>query len=286
MVDQLQSQMTLATKSFYTADYEESKIIFEQLLKTYKKQNDERNVLRCLYRLSCLAYTRGQMTTFLKLFQEYKEALTDGLITTQEHSIEYEMLLGLHSMTHLKYSKAIPHFSKVVLLCQNAKYKKQKISALLFIQKCQIVLGNAEQAIATSNSIFNDYYNTMKGDTQQYLHYVLNRAYAFMQLQRMDDFELAIRMCETHPDYALLLKEQVFTAILRAKQLAALNDYIGAIKLLQDTLSKSEVMQDAQMSYMIYSALIDYYEQIQNHKEALHYAKLLMGLQRSISMVE
>lgn len=285
-MEQLTTQMTQATKSFYTADYEESKIIFEQLLKTYRKLHDSHNELRCLYRLSCIAFTRGQMAKFNNLLSQYNKLFVNEFTELQEHLIEHEMLLGLQAMTHLKYSKAVPHFSKVVLLSQNAKYKKYKISALLFIQKCQIVLGNVEQAITISDSIFDDYYSAIKNDTQQYLHFVLNRAYAFIQLRRMDDFEVAIRMCETHPDYDLLLKEQVFTAILRAKQLAAVDDYISAIKLLQQTLAKSEPMQDAQMSYMIYSSLIDYYEQIRNHKEALHYAKLLMGLQRSIAMVD
>ena len=283
-MEQLQIQMSQATKSFYSADYEESKIIFEQLLKVYSKKNDTRNVVRCLYRLCCLAYTRGQISQFHALLKKYKEALTEELLALPEHLIEYEMLLAIQALTQLTYSKAIPHFSKVVMLSQNTKYKKQKISALLFIQKCQIILGNAEQAITTSNSIWDDYYDVMKEDTQQYLHYVLNRAYAFMQLNCMEEFEVTIRLCEQHPDFHLLLKEQVFTAILRAKQHAINNHHIQAIKLLKGALAKYEDFQDAEMLYMMFSALIDYYEHIQQHKEALHYAKKLMGLQRSIAM--
>ena len=285
-MEQLQIQMFQATKAFYTADYEESKIIFEQLLKAYKKRNDARNIVRCLYRLSCLAYTRGQMPQFHELVKQFQNALTEKLSTILEHLIEQQMLYGLQAMAYLKYSKAIPHFSKVVALSQNAKYKKQKISALLFLQKCQIIVGNNEQAIKESDAIWADYKELIQEDTQQYLHYVLNRAHAFIQLKNVEAFEETIQLCEQHPDFHLLMKEQIFTAILRSKHLALTNNYIGAIKLLQVALSQSAEMHDMQMQYMMYSSLIDYFEQIQNHKEALHYAKLLMNIQRYAAIVE
>ena len=281
-MERLHIQMNQATSLFYTADYEESKILFQQLLKTFTKNKDIHGMLRCYYRLACLTYTRGEIALFHHYSEKYSTLFTSFLAKNIEHYIEHNMLLGLQAMVNLKHSRAIPFFAAVVDQA-TAKFKKHKISAMLFIQKCQITLGNFDQAEMMDDQL-DDYIREMKEDVQQILHLYLNRAYFALLQQDMVVFEQYILLAKQHPEYSFLLKEPVFIAILKAKQLALQGDYVKAIKRLQSTTSKYDSVKDPQLLYMIYTAFIEYYEQIQNHKEALHYAKLLMALERTVSV--
>lgn len=281
-MERMHTQMNQATSLFYTADYEESKILFEQLLKTYLKNKDIHGALRCHYRLACLTYTRGDMEQFHHFTEQYNILFTSFLAKNAEHYIEQNMLLGLQAMSNLKHSRAIPFFASVADQA-TAKFSKHKISALLFMQKCQITLGNYEQAEALDQQL-GDYVDVMENDTQQILHLYLNRAYLAMMQGDVANFEKYISLTKQHPDYSFLQKEPMFVAILEAKYLAAQGEWVDAIKLLQNTMAALEPMTDPQILYMIYTSFIEYYEQIQNHKEALHYAKLLMALERSIAL--
>ena len=60
----LQSRMDYASSLFRTAEYEESKIIFNRLLKIYTKRAHTENMCFCLSRLACIAYTQGEMKKF------------------------------------------------------------------------------------------------------------------------------------------------------------------------------------------------------------------------------
>lgn len=274
----MHTQMNQATSLFYTADYEESKILFAHLLKLYLKNKDIHGALRCYYRLACLTYTRGDMEQFNQYTEEYLSLFTSFLAKDIEHYIEQNMLLGLQAMVNLKHSRAIPFFAYVADQA-TAKFKKHKISALLFMQKCQITIGNYEQAEMLDSQL-NDYIPAMENDTQQLLHLYLNRAYLALMVGNIKRFEDYIVRTKQHPDYQLLQKEPIFVAILEAKRLANEEDFVEAIKRLQNEIKQHEPIRDPQLLYMIFTAFIEYYEQIQNHKEALHYAKLLMAIER------
>lgn len=272
-------QMNQATSLFYTADYEESKILFEQLLKTYSKSNNTHGTLRCYYRLACLTYTRGEMTTFAHYVEKYNALFTSFLAKDIEHYIEHNMLLGLTAISNLKYSRAIPFFASVVAQ-STPKLKKQKISAMLFLQKCQMMIGNIEQAEMIDAEL-NSYIEFMENDTQQILHLYLNRAYLAMVTGNEEKFTNYIELAKNHVYYHFSVKEPIFVAVLQSKKEAASGNYVEAIKTLQNAFNATEQVEDAQILYMAYSALIEYYEETQNHKNALHYAKLLMALERN-----
>lgn len=278
----MHTQMNQATSLFYTADYEESKILFNYLLKTSLKNKDIHGALRCYYRLACITYTRGDMEQFNHFAEKYHSLFTSFLAKDLEHYIEQNMLLGLQEITNLKYSRAIPFFASVADQA-TPKFKKHKISALLFMQKCQIALSNYEQA-EMLNIELEQFIDAMKNDTQQILHLYLNRAYLAILQGDFILFENYIARTKQHPDYAFLQKEPMFVAILEAKQLAMQGDFVEAIKRLQNEIALLEPITDPQILYMIYTAFIEYYEQIQNHKEALHYAKLLMALERNVTI--
>ena len=281
-MEHMQRQMNQATSLFYTADYEESKILFEQLLKSYLKNKDIHGALRCYYRLACLTYTRDDMKQFNHFAEQYNTLFTSFLAKNIEHYIEQNMLLGLQAMTNLKHSRAIPFFASVANQAA-AKFKKHKISALLLIQKCQITLGNFEQAEALDADLAG-FVETMENDTQQILHLYLNRAYLAILQSDFVTFNDYIARTKQHPDYAFLQKEPMFVAILEAKHLALQGNFVKAIKRLQAQVASLEPLQDPQILYMLYTAFIEYFEQTQNHKEALHYAKLLIALEREVSV--
>jgi len=272
--------MNQATSLFYTAEYEESKILFKLLLKTYLKNNDTHGALRCYYRLAYLTYTRGDMEQFRTFADKYHLLFTSFLAKDIEHYIEQNMLLGLQAITNLKHSLAIPFFAAVVEQ-STTNFKKHKISALLFMQKCHITLGNFEQAEALDAQLC-EYLDAMENDTQQILHLHLNRAYLAILQGDLATFESYISRTKKHNDYELLQKEAVFVAILEAKHQALQGNFAKSIKRLKGELSLHEPIEDPQILYLIYTAFIEYYEQTKNHKEALHYAKLLMALVREV----
>ena len=281
-LNRLQIQMKKATSLLYTADYEESKIILDKLLLTYLSDHDVHGILRCYYRLAFISYARGEIEQFTDYTERYNALFTSFLAKDIEFYIEQNMLLGLQAMSNLKYSRAIPFLSSVVTH-SSPKYKKYKISALLFIQNCQLTLGNIEQA-EIINEQLREYEASMQGHTQQIIQLYLNRAYTYYLLEDDENLETLIAEIKSHPDISLLTKETIFLSILKAKHLGRKGEYIKAINDLESILNTYNKMRDPQLLYMIYSALIEYYEQIQNHKEALYFAKLLMALERELSL--
>lgn len=281
-LNRLQMQMKQATSLLYTADYEGSKTLLEQLLETHLANHNIHGALHCYYRLAFLTYTLGETEQFTNYTEKYNNLFTSFLAQDIEHYIEHNMLLGIQSMSNLKYSRAIPFLNSVVTQ-SSPKYKKHKISALLLLQYCQLTLGNIEQAEIIHEKL-SDYEASMREDTQQILQLYLNRAYTSYLLKDDESLETFIAELKAHRNISVLTREALFLSILTAKYLGRKGEYIEAIKQLTTILDTYNQMRDPQILYMIYSALIEYYEQIQNHKEALYFAKLLMALERQISL--
>ena len=276
----LQTRMDYATDLFRTAEYEEAKILFNQLLKIYTKQAHIENMCLCLYRLAYIAYIRGEMQKFDELFDYYKT-----LIPKTKHQklvAEYAMLTGLKELSVQHYEQAVQAFSNVIPIADELSLIKHKVSALLSIQKCYLFLDYFDLSLEMSDELWLTYQETITSDVGQLLHYMLNRADTLYALERFEEMNVLIAKCETHPDLHMMPKEYTKTLLARAKYCMAKNEPHIAMISLEKAIKLTEAQEDINLLGEVYEVLIDNYEMRGKAKQALYYAKKRLELQKEL----
>ena len=276
----LQSRMDYATSLFRTAEYEEAKIIFNRLLKTYTRQAHIGNMCLCLYKLAYIAYIQGEMQKFDELFNYYKTLI----LKTEDRKLlaEYALLKGLKELSVQHYEQAIQTFSNVMPIADELTLVKLKVSALLSIQKCYLFLDYSDLSLEMSDELWLTYKETITSDVGQLLHYMLNRVDTLYALQRLEEMNLLITKCEAHPDLHMMPKEYTKTLLTRAKYYMANADPHTAISSLEKAIELAETQEDINLLGEVYETLIDNYEMRGKTKQALYYAKKRLELQKEL----
>ena len=276
----LQSRMDYATSLFRTAEYEEAKIIFNRLLKTYKGQAHIENMCLCLYKLAYIAYIQGDMKKFDELFNYYKTLI----LKTEDRKLlaEYALLKGLKELSVQHYEQAIQTFLNVMPIADELTLLNLKVSALLSIQKCYLFLDYFDRSLEMSDELWLTYKETITSEVGQLLHYMLNRVDTLYALQRFEEMNLLIIQCEAHPDLHMMPKKYVKTLLARAKYYMATADSHAAMSSLGKALELAETQEDMNLLGEVYEALIDNYEMREKTKQALYYAKKLLELQKEL----
>ncbi len=277
---QLQSRMDYAAKRFRQAEYEEARIVFTSLLKTYKKQQATKEVCLCLYRLACIAYVRGEVQNFQQLFHEY-QALAKPLNDLQLR-IEYYVLCGLAELGVQRYEHAIKAFTQVLALTNDEQFIKQKVSASLYIQRCHILLEDYEKSLEMSDFIWQEHADVIHPDTGQLFHYLLNRADTMLALGRLQEADGLITQCERHADYAISPIEHIKTMLTRAKYQLADDEPQLALTMLEQAEVLALEQENANALSEIYETYVKNHEQLNNPQQALVYAKKRLKLQKNL----
>ena len=276
----LQSRMDYATGLFRTAEYEEAKIIFNHLLKIYTRQSHIENMCLCLHRLACIAYIQGEMKKFNELFNDYKTLIPK--VEHQKLAAEYSLLKGLRELSIQHYEQAIQAFSNVVSIADELNLVKLKVSALLSIQKCYLSLDYFDLSLEMSDELWLTFKETITSDVGQLLNYMLNRADTLYALQRFEEMDLLITECEAHPDLHMMPKQYVKTLLARAKYYMVKANPHTAMNSLEKAIKLTESQEDINLLCEVYEILIDNYEIQGKTKQALHYAKKQLELQKKL----
>lgn len=276
----LQTRIGYATTIFQKAEYEEAKIVFGQLLKIYKKENDLVNMRLCLYRLACIAYIRGEIQRFHEIFIHYRACKLQEEELLQE--AEYYMLQGLVKLSFQHYREAVKAFTHAAALAEEKGITEYKVMSLLYIQRCHILLGHSELSLEVSDELWTTCHKEIQLDASQFFHYLLNRAdilYAFAQLDEMSEL---VEACETHEDLHTMPKEYAKTLLTRAKLHIAKQESRPAMLALKKAVEIAEEQEDINLRSEVYEMLIDQYERRGKTKQALRYAKKRLVLHKKI----
>lgn len=276
----LQTRMDYATGLFRTAEYEEAKILFNQLLKKYTKQAHIENMCLCLYRLACIAYIHGEIQRFNELFDYYKTLVQKT--NEPKRAAEYAILTGLKELSIQHYEQAIQAFSNAILIADELSLIKHKVSVLLSIQKCYLFLDYFDLSLEMSEELWLNYKETITSDAGLLLHYMLNRADTLYALQRFDEMNVLITKCEVHPDLHMMPKAYAKTLLARAKCCMAKNEPHIAMASLEKAIELTEAQEDINLLGEVYEVLIDNYEMRGKAKQALYYAKKRLELQKEL----
>lgn len=279
-VDHLQARMDYATTSFRTADYEEAKIIFSSLLKVYERQGAAKNICLCLYRLACVAYVRGEMQKFEELFERH-EQLALALEDTQI-KVEYLVLRGLADFALQRYDQAILQFEQVLMFADSPEFIKQKVSALLYSQKCHLLMEHFDESLHISDLIWRDYAEVIVPDAGQFFHFTLNHANTMLGLGKLEAMDDLLVQCEQHEDFQIMPKEQIQTLVTRAKYHLAKEAPIFSIGILEKALALATEQEDVNVLSEVYEALIETYEMLKQPLEALTFAKKRLNLHKEL----
>lgn len=279
-VEYLQARMDYATRLYHTAEYEEAKIVFTSLLKTYKKHQATKEICLCLYNLACIAYVRGEIQTFHKLFTQFEQLSTS--VNDQQLQVEYYVLRGLTQLGCQQYEQALTTFTHVLFLSEQEIFIKQKVSALLYIQTCQILMARYEASLKISDDIWSLYEHIITPDTGQLYHYLLNRADTMLALNRLEEADALLTRCEEHSDYMIVPIEHIKTLVSRAKYHLAQQQPTIAITILEHAHQYAAKQEDVNLLSEIYETLIKNYELLDQTKAALACAKKRLKLHKEL----
>lgn len=274
----LQTRMDYATMLFHKAEYEEARIVFGQLLKLYKREGHLTNMRHCLYRLACIAYIRGEMQNFQEFLIHYQagrkkeeEALSEA---------EYYVLRGLEKLSLQRYEKAVNAFTHALALAEEKGVIEYKITSLLYIQDCHILLGHSELSLEMSDELWATYHKEIQSDAGQLFHYLLNRVDTLHAFSHLDEMSELLETCETYEDLHVMPKEYTKTLLARAKLHTAKEEARPAMRALEKAVEIAEGQEDMNLRSEVYEMLIDHYEQRGKAKQALRYAKKQQALHK------
>lgn len=273
-----QTRMDYATTLFQTAEYEEAKIVFGQLLKIYKRESKLENVRLCLYRLACIAFIRGEMENFHNIFTHYQacKQQDDGDL----QNAEYHILKGLEKLSLQHYEEAIKAFTYALPIADKQTLTEYKMTSLLYIQRCHILLGHAQLSLEMSDELWTTCHQELLADAGQLFHYLLNRADTLHALAQLEEMSETLEACETHENLQIMPKEYAKTLLTRAKFHMAKQEHRPAILALEKAVEIAEEQEDINLCSEVYEVLIDNYERRGKTKQALRYAKKRMALHK------
>ena len=274
----LQTRMDYATTLFQTAEYEEAKIVFGQLLKIYKRQSQLENVRICLYRLACIASIRGEMENFHNLFMHYQACRQQEENALQ--NVEFHILQGLEKLSLQHYEEAISAFTYALPSADQQALTEYKMTSLLYIQRCHILLGHAQLSLEMSDELWTTYHQELRADAGQLFHYLLNRADTLHALAQLEEMSELLEACETYEDVQIMPKEYAKTLLTRAKLHMAKKEHRPAILALEKAVEIAEEQADIHLCSEVYEVLIDNYESRGKTKQAHRYAKKRMALHK------
>ena len=276
----LQSRMDYASGLFHTAEYEEAKIIFNHLLKTYTKQAHIENMCPCLYRLACIAYIQGDMKKFDEHFNYYQTLIPET--AHRKLVAEYAFLKGLKELSVQRYEQAIQAFLNVIPIADELTLINLKVSTLLSIQKCYLSLDYFDLSLEMSDELWLTYKESITSDAGQLIHYMLNRAHTLYALQRFEEMNLLLTKCEVHPDLHMMPTQYVQTLLARAKYDTEKSDPHTALSSLEKALTLAEEQAGISLLSDVYELVIDHYEMRGKTKQALYYAKKRLELHKEL----
>ncbi|WP_431028783.1 hypothetical protein [Lysinibacillus sp. LZ02] len=271
-------RMDYAINLLRTAEYVEAKIVFNQLLKMYTRQAQTENSCLCLYHLTTIAYMRGEMQQFKTLFTRYETLIHK---TSQPQlQAHYYILSGLTQLTTQNYEQAIQAFTNALPIAEQSQLADEKITALLHIQKCHIVLQHFESSLEMSNAYWEKYADIITFAPASYVYYMLNRAETLLALHRIKETNALLQKCEQQADLGSMPKEHIKTLVLRAHYYMEKKELNCATAALQQALIVAKEIEDMQLLHELYEALVKNCEMRGKTKHALQFAKKQLQLQQ------
>ena len=274
----LQTRMDYAITLFQTAEYEEAKILFGRLLKLCKKESQLEHIRPCLYRLACIAYIRGEIQNFHEIFTSYQAHRQQEADTNRD--VEYHVLLGIEKLSRQYYEEAITAFTYALPLAEKRKLTEHKITTLLYIQRCHILLGQSQLSLKISDELWTTCREEIQSNIGHFFHYLLNRADTLYALEYLEEMTELLEACEAYEDFQIMPKEYAKTLLTRAKFHMTNKDSRPAMLALEKAVKIVEGQEDINLRSEVYEMLIDHYERRGKTKQALRYTKKQVALHK------
>ncbi|WP_332647627.1 hypothetical protein [Lysinibacillus sp. 54212] len=272
-MDSLQQRMHYAIARCKTAEYEEAKIVINQLLKTYKRKKQQDKIEHCLFYLACIAYVRGEMNVFLSHYKELER------LQSNEQQAPHFLIRGYYTLQQQQYKLALGLFSNAAAFPEDDNSISIKAFALLSKANCQLLLGDAEHALATLNNVYSKYTEQIAEDAGLFFQFHLNRCDTLLSLRRPDEMRAHLAACEAHLDFPILYKEQARTLTTWAKMYLVKREPNRAFHSLQQALAFFQNFDDYHLHNEIFEGLITCCEMLGKHKQALAFTRRQLQLQ-------